>query len=91
MKVLKKFEFVKFGGIRQASRNWDELLDGKVRELPAEECTGKYFLNGVRLHAKKLGKGVNYNWVDKDGNPTPKREEAATLVLQAFELDGEIE
>lgn len=77
-KVLKKFEFKVRG---ESDYNWEEFLDGKIREfVPGEDfdCKTLSFQAMARGQAARKLKGININ-VQESGN----------VVLQAYELTDE--
>lgn len=80
MKVLESFEFKEFGA-RGEKRDYDTLLDGRIRELTQGEdfqCKVSTFCIGCRKAAKAKGLKVRLS-APKDGD---------TVVLQAVNADG---
>ena len=100
MRVLKSFSFVKFGAVRTSRFNWAELMDGKTRLMVRDDTgeaensySGKYFVNSLRMHAKKEGRYLEYNFVDADEKPVAAKdldgEPEHGLVFRALPLEKE--
>ena len=77
MKVLDKFDFPTFGSGSREQRDWELLLDGKIRELTKGtdyECKSQTLAMQARAAAKKRGLKVRAS-AKKDGD---------TVILQAY-------